>query len=530
MESEQQKKIKLDLKVAAPSLTMVAILIYLTVRDLDTANEIIGQVFHYITFNWAWAFEWYMVVMLGGFFWLLFGRYANKKLGDEEPEFSTASWIFMMFASCTSAAVFFWGTIEVYYYLAAPPFGAEPFSQQAKELGVAYSLFHWGPLPWATYSLLSVAFGYFLFVKKINVIRPSKTVEPLIGEKHSNGLVGIFIDNLYIVALILAMGTSLGLATPLVTECIEFLFGIERSLEVDATIISFLIVFNAICVAFGLQKGIRIASDLRSYLSIFVLGWVLIVGGTTFIMNYFTDSFGVLLLNTGRMLFYTDSIGQSGFPQNWTVFYWAWWMIYGIQMCLFLARISKGRTVRELCLGMVGGLTLTTWTLWGILGSYTVDVIHKGILDITAIIQQHDVPRAIIEIWATLPLSTFTIGIFLVLCFLATITLVNACSYTLAMSTCQEATGYDEPPLWIRVGWSLLVGVLGITLLALGGLKPLQTAIIAGGAPLAFINILVIWAFLKDAKKHNWQHESSLASEQPADHQLESKLEPQLQR
>ncbi len=504
MKPELKKTVKIDPKVFFPSLIIVAVLSYLTIRDLEAANKVIAQVFHYITYTWGWAFEWYMIVMLGGWVWLVFGPFKHKKLGDEDPEFSTASWIFMMFASCTSAAVFFWGTLEIYYYVATPPFGLEPFSAQAKEFGLAYSLFHWGPLPWATYALLSVAFGYFLYVKKINVIRPSETIEPLIGRKNSKGVLGVVIDNLYIVALILAMGTSLGLATPLVTECMQYLFGIERTLQVDATIISCWIVFNAICVAFGLNKGIKIASDLRSYLSIFVLAWVVIIGATTFTLNYFTDSIGVLLKNVGVMLFYTDALGDSGFPQNWTVFYWAWWMIYGIQMCIFLARISRGRTVRELCLAMVGGLTVTTWVLWTVLGSNTMNVIHNNIIDMTAILNEHGLPRAIVETWATLPFSTFTIWLFLIVCFIATVTLVNACSYTLAMSTCEEATGYEEPPLWVRVGWSILVGVIGLILLALGGLKPLQTAIIAGGAPLAFVNILVILAFLKDAKKQNW--------------------------
>lgn len=524
MEPEQSKKITIDSKVFFPSLAIVAVLIYLTVRDLEAANQVIGQVFSYITTSWAWAFEWYMVVMVAGYFWLLLGPYANKKLGDGDPEFSTSSWIFMMFASCTSAAVLFWGTFEAYSYVATPPFGFEPFSVQAKEYGVAYTLFHWGPVPWAKYSLLTVAFGYFLYVKKINVIRPSATVAPLIGEKQSKGLLGTFIDNLYIVALILAMGTSLGLATPLVTECIEFMFGIPRSIQVDAVIISFMIIFNAVCVALGLQKGIRIASDVRSYLTIFVLCWVIIVGGTTFIMNYFTDSVGIVLVNFTRMLFYTDAIAETSFPQNWTVFYWAWWMIYGIQMCLFLARISKGRKVREICLSMVGGLTLTTWSLWGILGSHTVDVIHRNVLDIPAIVSEHSVPRAIVEIWGTLPFSTFTIGVFLVLCFIATITLVNACSYTLAMSTCKDVTAEDEPPLWIRLGWSFLVGVLGITLLALGGLQPLQTAIIAGGAPLAFVNVMVILAFMKDAKKCGWAKQS-----QPVEQELSTDTDRELE-
>ncbi|MEL4417417.1 L-carnitine/gamma-butyrobetaine antiporter [Shewanella algae] len=503
-ENKKIKKAGIEAKIFFPSLLVVILLSYFTVRDLDAANEVISAVFHYLTHSWGWAFEWYMIVMLAGWLWLLFGPYANNRLGNEEPEFTTGSWIFLMFASCTSAAVLFWGSLEIYYYVSYPPFELEPLSVQAKELGLAYSLFHWGPLPWAGYAFFSVALGYFLFVKKMDVVRPSGTLYPIMGKK-CEGIIGTIIDNIYVVALILAMGTSLGLATPLVTECIQYLFGIPRTIEVDATIISAWIIFNAICVAFGLQKGIKIASDLRSYLSIIILAWVLIIGATTFTVNYFTDSIGVLLMNMGRMLFYTASVSDSSFPQDWTVFYWAWWVVYGIQMCIFLAKISRGRTVRQLCLAMVGGLTASTWLLWTILGSNTLNLMNENIVNMPALIEQYGAARAIIETWAALPMSTITMWMFFILCFLATVTLINACSYTLAMSTCKGVDADNEPPVWVRVGWSVLVGVIGIVLLALGGLKPLQTAIIAGGAPLVFVNIMIIISFLKDSRKNNWK-------------------------
>ncbi|PST66433.1 L-carnitine:gamma-butyrobetaine antiporter [Shewanella algae] len=503
-ENKKIKKAGIEAKIFFPSLLVVILLSYFTVRDLDAANEVISAVFHYLTHSWGWAFEWYMIVMLAGWLWLLFGPYANNRLGNEKPEFSTGSWIFLMFASCTSAAVLFWGSLEIYYYVSYPPFELEPLSVQAKELGLAYSLFHWGPLPWAGYAFFSVALGYFLFVKKMDVVRPSGTLYPIMGKK-CEGIIGTIIDNIYVVALILAMGTSLGLATPLVTECIQYLFGIPRTIEVDATIISAWIIFNAICVAFGLQKGIKIASDLRSYLSIIILAWVLIIGATTFTVNYFTDSIGVLLMNMGRMLFYTASVSDSSFPQDWTVFYWAWWVVYGIQMCIFLAKISRGRTVRQLCLAMVGGLTASTWLLWTILGSNTLNLMNENIVNMPALIEQYGAARAIIETWAALPMSTITMWMFFILCFLATVTLINACSYTLAMSTCKGVDADNEPPVWVRVGWSVLVGVIGIVLLALGGLKPLQTAIIAGGAPLVFVNIMIIISFLKDSRKNNWK-------------------------
>ncbi|ECQ5849305.1 L-carnitine/gamma-butyrobetaine antiport BCCT transporter [Campylobacter jejuni] len=501
---ENKQKNTIEAKVFFPSLLVIILLGYLVVRDLDSANVVINNIFNYVTKNWGFVFEWYMVVMLIAWCWLVFGPLKDRKLGDSKPDFSTLNWIFMMFASCTSAAIIYWAVLEVYYYATSLPFGYAPMSKEAMGVALSYSMFHWGPLPWASYALLAVAFGYFMFVKKADVIRPSGMLAPAIGEKLSKGFLGALIDNVYIVSLILAMGTSLGLATPIVTECMQYLFGIERTLMLDMTIISCWVVFNIVCVVFGLSKGIKIAADIRTYMMFIMMAYCFILGSSAFIVNYFTDSVGAFISHFASMIFYTDSISNNGFPQAWTVFYWCWYIVYGIQMSIFLARISKGRTIRQLCIGMVVGISSSTWLLWGILGGNTMKLMVDNALDIGAIINQFGGPRAIIEIWSHLPFPTVAIFGFFIFCFIATITLINASSYTLAMSTCKNVKEDEEPPLLIRIGWCILVGVVGVTLLALGGLKPIQTAIIAGGCPLFIVNILLIVAFIKDAKKRQW--------------------------
>ncbi len=506
MVEQQKKKITIDPKVFFPPLVIAVILIAAVLNDIDAANAAISAAFTYVTHTFGWVFEWYIVATFLIWLWMVFGPWAKRRLGEEKPEFSTASWVFLLFASSTSAAVLFWGAIEVYYYATTPPFGYAPMSPEALEHSLAYALFHWGPISWSTFGFFTVAFAYFLYVKKIDVVRPSATVVAVIGEKNAKGLLGTIIDNLYLVALLLAMSTSLGLSTPLVTECLQWLFGIPHTLGLDAGIVLAWIIVNAICVTFGLEKGIKLASDLRSYLTILILAWVLCVGATSFTINYFTDSVGVFMNELGRMMFNTDSIRGTGFPQAWTVFYWAWWVIFTIQTCLFFARISRGRTVREISVAVVGGVTATTWLIWPILGSNTMHLLMTKAIDIPQLIDQYGVARAIIETWAALPMSTCTMVVFFVLCFLATLTLVNGCSYTLAMSTCKDVGGYDEPPVWVRVIWSLLVGAIALSLMALGGIKPLQTAIVVGGCLLFFVNIAVAWSFFKEARANqNWK-------------------------
>lgn len=498
------KKISIDPKVFIPAIVCICVLIGFTLNDLEAAKKAYGAFFSYITHNWGWLFSWNAAIFVGITLWLAFGPYGNMKLGDEKPEFSTFSWLFMMYASSTSAAVLFWGTIEAYYYTAYPPFGFEAMSVQAKEYAMAYSLFHWGPYSWCVYSGVSVAFAYFFYVKKVDAIRPTAALTPLLGEKHCKGLVGIIIDNFYVISLILATGTSLGLATPLVTECMQHLFGIKRTLLVDSSVIALWVAVVTICVAFGLTKGLKMASNIRTYLTFFVLIWVFVLSGTVFILDYFTDSVGLMLSNMNRMIFYTDPFDQAGgFPKDWTVFYYAWWAIFTIQTCIFLARISRGRTVRELALGSTAGLSLAAWMIWSVLGGNTMHTIINNLVDVQELIKAGD-SSAIVAIWAALPASTITVCIFFILCFIATITLINAQSYTLAMAACKNITGYDEPPLYLRVVMSVVVGVLAISLLAVGGLKPIQSAIIGGGCLLVFINAMVYISFLKDARATKW--------------------------
>ena len=522
--SPDNKKTGIEPKVFFPPLLIVLSFCGVVAYDLDTARGVLNQIFGIITYNLGWAFEWYWILMIGLWVWFAAGPLATKKLGSGAPEFSTMTWIFLMFASGTSANVFFWLMYEHYSYISNPPFGLETLMgtadnpvpeavavyalDRAKELSMAFSILHWGPITWISYVPLVVAFGYFFFIKKIDVARPSATLGPLIGETRAKGLMGTIIDNIYITVFILAIGTSLGVCTPLVTETMSYLFGIERSLYLDITLVAFWIVFNAICVAFGLSSGIKKAGDVRLFFTLMLCGWIIIVGSTAFFFNYFTDSIGVFLNNLPRMLFYTDMISKSGFPQNWTIFLWAWYIVFGIQTCIFCARISKGRTVREVCFGIAFGMCISTFLVMLSFGAHTVDTLHNNPdLNAAQIVADYSRFRLIVEILGTLPFPKFGLFIFLGLCLISTLTLVNANSYTMAMSTCKSESAEAEPPVFIRILWSVIVGVIGISLVAMGSIEPMQTLLIVGGVSLYFVNLMVIWAFFKEAlgPKGEWR-------------------------
>ena len=432
--------------------------------------------------------------------YMAFSRYGNIKLGSGKKEHSDFAWGTMMFTAGLAADILFYSLCEWMLYAN---------QDRIQSLGdttlwsATYPLFHWGPIPWAFYVVLASCFGFMLHVRKRTKAKYSEGLRVLLGS-HVDGVIGKIVDLTAVFALIAGTATTFSLATPLLSQTVAKLFGIGNNNILTIAILLVVCLIYSVCAYLGIDGVSKLASCC-TYLFFALLLYVFFGGGHgKFILELGFKSLGNLANNFLSLATYIDPTGKSSFAEDWTVFYWAWWVVYGIQMCIFLARISRGRTVRELCVGMVAGLTATTWILWTILGSNTMHLMITKAIDLPNIIATHGLARGIIETWAALPLSTITIWGFFILCFIATVTLINACSYTLAMSTCKEASGYDEPPLWVRIGWSILVGVIGVTLLALGGLKPIQTAIIAGGSLLFFVNIIILVSFFKDAKKNNW--------------------------
>jgi L-carnitine/gamma-butyrobetaine antiporter len=498
----EQKKMKIDHIIFWPPLILISILCALIIKDPVKANDICNKALSWTTDKLGWAFEWYVVILFVIALYLIFGKYGHKKFGDSEPEFKTGTWLGMIFSSTSSAALIYWATIEWFYYMQTPPFGAAPFSLEASRWAAAYGMYHWGLIPTAMYVVIGTAIGYNFFVKKRNVIKPS-SVCGILG-KHKDGLPGKVIDILYIIGMVAGVGTSLGLGTPLVAELITKIFGVPHTLSLDGWIIIAWMVLFSTSVYFGLQKGIKVLSDIRVYLAFGVVIFFAVFGPTAYILNGFTDALGTMLQNLIRMTLYTDPVGKSGFPQGWTIFYWAWFLNCVVTYGIYLVRISKGRTVRQFGLAVLGAVVVGEMVFFGVFTNYAMFIHSQGVLKIGDIMAKYGPARAIVEIWATIPLSKVVLPVLLIYCFISTATFINGVAYTLAMVTTKEITENDEPSRLNRVVWALLLGVLAISLLLLGGLKPLQTAAVIGGLPMMIVCILIPISFFKEVKVTGW--------------------------
>ncbi|MBL4954748.1 L-carnitine/gamma-butyrobetaine antiporter [Neobacillus sp. OS1-32] len=497
-----KKKLSLDHAIFWPPLIIIAIVCAFIIKNPEQANKISGSALSWVTNNLGWAFEWYVIIMFAICMYFVFGKLKDKRLGDGPPEFSTFSWLGMMFTSTSSAALIYWASIEWLYYMQSPPHGAKPYSTEAAMWGSAYGMYHWGLIPVAMYVVVGVAIGYNFFVKKRDVIKPS-SVCGVLG-KRKEGWLGKVIDVLYIIGMVAGVGTSLGLGTPLVAELISKIFGVKHTLSLDGSILIAWIALFIITLYFGLQKGIKFLSDLRVWLAFGVIIFVLIFGNMSYILNGFTDAVGMMLQNLIVMTFYTDTFGKSGWPQGWTIFYWAWFLNCVLSYAIYLVKISKGRTIREFALGVLGSITIGEMVFFGVFTPYSMNIYYKGIIDIPAIFAKFGAPHTIVEIWSTLPLAAIVLPVLLVYCFVSTGTFINGVAYTLAMVTTKGITENDEPSRFNRISWALILGLLAISLLLLGGLQPLQTSSVIGGLPMMVVCIIIPISFFREIKKTGW--------------------------
>jgi L-carnitine/gamma-butyrobetaine antiporter len=449
-------------------------------------------------------------------FYFVLGPYANKRLGDEKPEFSTMSWLGMMFTCVCGLGVLTWSSIEFFYYISGPcPFGITPFSKESYPWALAYPLFHWGFVMFAMNTIFGLVFAYYFFVKKRDVVRPSSACESLFGPKLTSGWLGKLIDVLFVIGFVAGVTTCIGVNVPTIVGLVTQIFGVKETLVVDSVIILLWSVFMAGLLYTGLKKGIRILSDFRVYLGFVILAIIVVFGPTAYIVNTFVDSVGQVFQNFVRMSLYTDPTYASGMPQAWTIWYEAWYLALVLQVGVFFGRISKGRTIREYVIGSLVACTAGSWIFFGVFENFSMYAFINKTVPIAQIMTQYGQGRAIAAIWATLPFAGLMLVALLVYGYIAMQTLLNGATYTLAMVTTRELSGTEEPPVWNRIFWSLMLGAIAIALAYVGGIRPAQTTTIIGALPMIIITLLMLFAFFKDIKK-SWGA-GAIADDVPAD-------------
>ncbi len=507
---------------------MVVAFVVFTVLNVEFANSIYTAIRGWIESALNWYYISALVIMMFVCFYLMCSRFGSIRLGDDDsrPEFSNFSWFAMLFSAGVGIGLLFFGIAEpMFYFDNTKPWGYpnNPFADQAMvtEMNEARAVhamrvtyYHWGFHGWAVYVMVGLSLAYFGFRKKLPLTLRS-SLYPIIGEKIY-GPVGHAVDLLAVFGTVFGVATSLGLGVSQMAVGLNHLFGVDPGTTTQLILIVVISIVATFSAVSGVGNGIRIISEWNIWLSIALLAFFLFGGPTNWLLGFFVTTTGDYLWNVIPMGFQIfNGEGASSWQGNWTIFYWGWWISWAPFVGMFIARISRGRTIREFMIGVMFVPTTLAFFWLCIFGG---SAIHAeltaaggvGTAGIADLVRGWNLPAALYGTieqvtvldwlnWAMAALATF---------LLATWFITSSDSGTLVITT-MLSMGDDDPPQKFRIVWGLGEGFVAGALLLAGGLKALQTASIAAALPVSVVLLLMTWGVVKSL------HEDSSAVAAP---------------
>ena len=447
----------------------------------------------------------YLVIGLGIFLlslYLAFSRYGSIRLGkeNEKPRYSDFAWSSMMFTAGLAADILFYSFCEWILY-ANDPHIAEMGAMQI--WSSTYPIFHWGPIPWSFYLVLAVAFGFMLHVRGCHKQKYSEACRPILGYKV-DGIWGKAIDLLALFALLAGTATTFSLATPLMAQVLSRLTGLPESKWITISILIVICIVYTYALVHGM-KGISRLSASCMYLFFGLLAYVLLFGGETrYILETGFAAIGNLAQNFLSLATFTDPLRTTSFPQNWTIFYWSYWIVWCVASPFFIGSISRGRTIRQTILGgyiySLGG----TFLSFLILGNYSLGLQAGKKLDVMGLYGvTQDLYSTIIAIVDTLPLAPVVLILLIAAMIAFYATSFDSISLVAASYTYRQMTGDEEPHTAIKVFWAIMLILFPIALVfSESSMANLQSVSIIAAFPVALVILMIIASFLKDAGRY----------------------------
>ena len=424
-------------------------------------------------------YMWFTLIMCLLCVYFACSRYGDVKFGepDEKPQYTLRSWVAMIFCSGVAGACMFWAIVEPLWDVISLPQGAPAMSTDSFDWALAYLLLHWGPNAWCTYFVAALPIAYLFHIRRHPVLRISAASQVVLG-KQTNGFIGRTCDVFFILGLFFCTAVTMCISLPTVAEALHNVFGISAGFGTQMAVL-----FVSACVAgwsvwSGLDRGIKVLSNINVVVALGMVAFGALCGPTAQLFDIFTNAVGKMLGNYMNMHFWIAPFAENSFPRDWTIFYALFWAGYGAFMGLFIARISRGRTVREVIVWGMLGCVAGGYLIHGVFGSYTLwlqynavhGIVGKKALDAVAILKESGGPAAMMAVLGTLPLGKL---VMLVYCAFSTIflaTSVDSGCYVVASVATRRIGVNDDPARWHRSFWALAQTLLACGLLAIGGL------------------------------------------------------------
>jgi len=499
-----------NVPVFVGSAVLIVAALAFAVQDPEDASAIFAAVQSWIVREMGWLY----VASVATFLVFAIGVAASSmgtiKLGpdDASPDFSTTSWFAMLFSAGMGIGIMFYGVAEPVLHFATPPVG-EGGTVEAARNAMQLSFFHWGLHAWAIYAVMGLALAYFSFRRGLPLTVRS-ALYPLIGDRIY-GWMGHVVDIFAVFGTMFGVATSLGLGVMQVNAGLNYLLGIEMGIDVQLALIAGITLLATASVVSGINAGIRRLSELNLALAILLMVFVLVVGPTVFLLQATMQNTGAYLSDIVSKTFTLYAYQPNEWIGGWTLFYWGWWISWSPFVGMFIARVSRGRTIREFVIGVLlvpSGFTFLWFTVFG---NTALAMQLDGTAQMVDAVQA-DVAVALFQFLGHLPLASISMTIATLLVVTFFVTSSDSGSLVIDIIT---SGGEPEPPVWQRVFWALMEGLVAAVLLLAGGLAALQTGAIASGFPLALI-LLVVCYGLFTALRHEVQRQESLQAVTPS--------------
>lgn len=464
----------------------------------ETSGHVLGMV-HETVINLS---GWFYILVVGAFlvfvFWLYFSRFGSVKLGKDHelPEYTYFAWFSMLFSAGMGIGLIFFSVAEPIMHFADPPRGVEPESLDAARQAMTLTFFHWGFHAWAIYIIVAISLAYFAFRHDLPLSLRS-ALYPLIG-KHVYGFAGNTVDILAVFGTVFGLATSLGLGVLQINAGLEYLGLMGVSTYNQVILIGIITLAATVSVAMGLDRGIRRLSEFNLTSAGVLLLFVLLAGPTLFLLSSFVQNIGLYLSSLPGLTLRTDAFVGLDWQRDWTMFYWAWWISWSPFVGMFIARISRGRTIREFIGGVMLVPTTLTFFFLTVFGD-TALFMQLGMserfaeVDMIGVVREN-MATAIFAMLSELPLQVITAALTTVV--IAIFFVTSSDSGSLVIDTITSGD-HPERKAWQRIFWSLIGGAIAAVLLVAGGLVALQTAAITTALPLSIIMIVICVGLVK---------------------------------
>ncbi|MDH4584109.1 BCCT family transporter [Pseudomonas sp. BN415] len=486
---------------------IIALVLYSTLAR-EQAQTLFGHIQDWIVVNASWFYVLTVALILITVVFLAVSRFGDIKLGPDHsrPEYRNSSWFAMLFSAGMGIGLMFFGVAEPLMHYANPPVGDANTVAAAKE-AMKLTFFHWGLHAWAIYAIVALILAFFCFRHDLPLTLRS-ALYPLIGDRIY-GPIGHAVDIFAILGTVFGVATSLGYGVLQINSGLNHLFGLPVSVPVQLGLIAGTCALATLSVASGLNRGIKILSELNLVLAVILLAVVLVLGPTVFLLKTFVQNTGGYLSEIVSKTFNLYAYESSDWIGGWTLLYWGWWLSWSPFVGLFIARISRGRTIRQFVSGVLfvpAGFTLLWMTVFGDTAIHMV--LQDGVHSLLNTVAQ-DSSLALFAFLEQFPFASLLsmVAVLMVVVFFVT----SADSGALVVDMLASG-GREVTPLWQRLFWSILIGVVAMALLVADGLKALQTATIASALPFAVVLLAATWGLLKalrlDATKRGIRYQA----------------------